>query len=191
MKKNVLPVLATTLILLSACGQPAETSVSPDAASSAASAINAAASSVQTLSSKDSKLTIRTENGSFVDVSQDKSMTPPGADAESIVILQRDDARDITLYATNLGKPKKPASEYFAKLKQAIEADTNLKDIKVGIATENRMDYHYTQTSGDDTLNETCVSIYSDNGLYNVCAYSPTASMEELEAVLKDIKLNS
>lgn len=189
MKKNAFLALAAALAL-SACDKQVETSVSPEAASSAASAINEAASGAQTLTSKDNKLSVLVENGGFADVSQDPAMLPPGTDAKDIILLQRDDTRDITLYASDLGKPKKPAGDYFAKLKQTIEADAGLKDVKTGVATENRMDYHYSQTSGDETLNESCVSVYSEQGLYNICAYSPSATADELEAVLKDIKLN-
>ncbi|MDO4641797.1 MAG: hypothetical protein Q4A84_08915 [Neisseria sp.] len=193
MKKIALLALAAAFSL-SACDQQSETSVSPETTSSAASAINEAASTpesaVQTLTSKDGKISIRVENASFTDVSSDKNQLPPGADTADIVLLQRDEAQDITLYVTSLGKPKKPATEYFAKLKKAIESDSSLKDIKIGVATENRMDYHFSQASGEEILNETCVSVYSPEGLYNVCANSPSASLDQLERVLNDIKLN-
>ncbi|KPN70861.1 hypothetical protein [Neisseria sp. 83E34] len=193
MKKTAFLALAATT-LLSACNKQPETSVSPEAASSAASAINEAASipqsAVQTLTSKDGKLSIVIENSSFADISKEARALPPGVNAADLTMMQQDDAQNITLYTTNLGKPKKPANEYFANLKKHIEADPSLKDVKTGIATENRMDYHYSQTSGDETLNETCVAVYSTEGLYNICAYSPSATTQQLDSVLKNIKLN-
>lgn len=193
MKKTAFLGLAASILLLSACNGQSETSVSPEAASSAASAINDAASvpqsAVQTLTSKDGKLSIIIENSSFADISKEARQLPPGVNTADLTLMQHDDAQNITLYATNLGKPQKAANEYFANLKKHIEADKSLKDVKIGVSTENRMDYHYSQTSGDETLNETCVSVYSAEGLYNICAYSPSATSQQLDSVLKNIKL--
>lgn len=192
MKKTALFAL-TAALFLSACDQKSETSVSPETTSSAASAIAEAASApenvVQTLTSKDGKIHINIENSTFADASKDTALLPPNTAPADVVMLQRDETQDIILYATHLGKPKRKAGEYFAKLKQNIEADASLKDVRIGTATENRMDYHFTQSNGDETLSETCVALYAPTALYNVCANSPSATPDQLENVLNDIKL--
>jgi len=113
------------------------------------------------------------------------ALLPEGATAEEVTLLQRDDDADITLSVTDLGKPAKPAKDYYAGLKSALEAG-GLADLKVGAATENRMDYSFSYPDGGG---ENCIAIYHPENLYTVCAASATAAAPQLADTLKDVKL--
>lgn len=182
---NLKPTALTALFVLalSACSQQAETSVAPAAP---ASAETAAAPEVQSLNSRDGALTINTV-GTFADQSGRAELTPDGVSADEITLLQRDEQSGITLYAVALGTPKKAAAEYFAGLKADLENLSDISGLKIGAATENRMDYSYS--AGDELL-EHCIAVHTGEQLYSVCANGSGVSAEQLSAVLKDVRLN-
>lgn len=173
-------LLLSTLLLV-ACDKPAETSV---VNASEASASATAPAQMQTLSSKDGALEIRTK-GSFQDQSNNEALLPEGFTADEISLLQQDENSGIVVYAVNLGEPKQAAREYFAQLKQRLEAEP-FSQLSVGAATENRMDYAFTQDNG---ISEHCVAIYTNKALYNVCANSTQADAKQIADTLNDIKL--
>lgn len=195
MNMKLLVCVAAATLGLGACDSQPATSVAPDSTAPAASAAasNAPASATtapapseaQVLTSRDNAISLSVK-GNFQDQSSNADLLPEGSSAENITLLQQDAVSDITAYVENLGKPKKSAKEYYANLKQQLEKATGLTDVKIGIATENRMDYSFTQENG---LKENCIAIYSPESLYNVCASSSTASDDQLAAVLKDVKL--
>ena len=161
--------------------------------SSAASAITDAAASanaVQTLTSSDSKISISIQGSQFADAMQNKDLLPDGLAATDLTLLQHDPASEITVYVANLGKPQSPAADYFNKLKTALEQDKSLSNVEAGVATENRMSYRFSQKDKEDnTLNENCLAVYEADNIYNICANSYSASSEQLNEVLKDVKL--
>ena len=193
MDMKLLVYMVAAAIGLAACDSQPATSVTPDSVTSAASnvptndsASNASISNeAQVLTSRDNAISLSVK-GNFQDQSGNTDLLPEGSNVANITLLQQDINSDIIAYVENLGKPKKSAQEYYANLKQQLEKATGLSDVKMGIATENRMDYSFTQENG---LKENCIAIYSPDSLYNVCASSSTASNNQLAAVLKDVKL--
>lgn len=196
--KHKIHTLACTAILalLAACGGQNETSVPPDA--SAVAAVRDAASEEanasetaqpsapagpQTLVSKDQAVSISV-NGSFTDQTGNAGLMPEKIDSAEVTLLQQDADADILLTVTDLGKPAKPAKDYYAGLKTALEG-SGRQNLKIGAATENRMDYSFSDNGG----NENCIAIYHPDNLYTVCATSQTADNGSLAEVLKDVKL--
>lgn len=184
-------LLSAALLALAACetkvsnpqAEAAASSAAP-AAEAASSATEAAEATPQTLTSRDNAVSVSV-SGNFQDQSGNAALLPEGATAEEVTLLQRDDDADITLSVTDLGKPAKPAKDYYAGLKSALEAG-GLADLKVGAATENRMDYSFSYPDGGG---ENCIAIYHPENLYTVCAASATATAPQLADTLKDVKL--
>lgn len=174
-------LITAAALALAACSQQAETSVAPDSAAPAASTETA----VQSLTSSDGAVTINTA-GNFADQSGNAELMPEGFSAEEITLLQRDEQSGITLYAAALGSPKTPSAEYFAKLKTELEKAENLSNLKIGAATENRMDYSFTQ---DNDFQEDCIALHTAERLYTICANGSGVPANQLAAVLKDVKL--
>lgn len=189
MKSFSLILSAAAVGLLAACSQQTETSVAPGSAASAPATSSApAAAQAQTLKSSDGKITITLQEGGFADISANAEAHPAGISPQELTLLQQDAARNITVYATSLGKAKSDAKTYFANLKAAIESDKTLENVQIGAATDNRMNYRFTQNSAESELfSENCIAIFDSGSLYNVCAGSDTASQDELAAVLKDV----
>lgn len=177
-----LTAFTAAVLLLAACSQPAETSVAPASAASA----EQSASAVQSLSSRDGMLTVRTV-GAFADQSGNRELLPDGMAVEDIMLLQQDTQSGITLYAAALGAPKQEAQAYFANLKADLESLSDISELKIGAATQNRMDYSLRY--GED-FNETCIAIHTAEQLYNVCANGKGVPTAQLTAVLKDVRLN-
>ncbi|MFH6974817.1 hypothetical protein ACG2K1_11140 [Neisseria sp. 23W00296] len=179
---------AAALFALAACdtkvSNPQSADAAPAAASEAAAEAPAPAVSAQTLTSRDGAVSISV-TGNFQDQSGNAGLLPEGTSAEEVTLLQRDEDADITLSVIDLGKPAKPAKEYYAGLKSALQA-AELADLKAGAATENRMDYSFTQADGSS---ENCIAIYHPENLYTVCANSATAGNARLAEALKDVKL--
>ena len=174
---------AAVLLALAACDTKVNNPQSADA-SAAASEAPAPAASAQTLTSRDGAVSIAV-TGNFQDQSGNAGLLPEGTSAEEVTLLQRDEDADITLSVIDLGKPAKPAKEYYAGLTSALQA-AGLADLKAGAATENRMDYSFTQADGSS---ENCIAIYHPENLYTVCANSATAGNARLAEALKDVKL--
>lgn len=182
-------------LALGACSKVNEAPAEAVATASEASAVSASSASaqpadtVQTLSSKDGKIRIAIENGRFADVIQNKSLHPDGISADELTLLQHDASSDITIYAGNLGKAQTDAQTYFAHLKETLQSAKGTDNMRVGAATDNRMNYQFSQAARDGgTLSENCIAIHESN-VYTVCASSTTASAAQLAVVLKDVNL--
>ncbi len=189
--KKIIFALAIATLGLSACDQKGTSSVSTSNSSAASAVTEAAAdaNAVQNLSSRDGKISLSIPGGQFADASSKAEYQPAGADAKDLILLQHDDAADITLYAVDLGKPKSTPDAYFNNLKAAIEADKTLADVKVSAASNGRLNYRFSQKENDNTLTESCTAIADANHIYNVCTNSYTAAPERLDATLSNIKL--
>ncbi|PSJ80984.1 cytochrome C [Neisseria iguanae] len=188
--KFLLPI--SVLLMLSACNKiseaPAQTAASTPAASSASAPVEKE-NTIQELNSKDSKIRIMIQNAQFTDIIEDKNLHPEGISSDELTLLQRDNTSGITLYAANLGKAKTDAKAYFTHLKETLQSAKGMDNMRVGIATDNRMNYRFSQaTENGSTLSENCIAIHETN-IYTVCASSTTAPTEQLAVVLKDISL--
>ena len=172
---------AAVLLALAACDTKVNNPQSADA-SAAASEAPAPAASAQTLTSRDGAVSIAV-TGNFQDQLGGNAL-PEGAEAGTI-LQQYDENTDITLTVVDAGKPVKPAKEYYANLKTALE-QAGFANLKAGAATENRMDYSFTDAEGN---NHNCINIYSPDNLYAVCAFSSSADNATLAETLKDVKL--
>ena len=183
-------LLAAAALSVAACEQqaatPRQASAVPAADTASATPADAPsappAAAPQTLTSSDNAVSISV-TGNFQDQLGGNAL-PEGAEAGTI-LQQYDENTDITLTVVDAGKPVKPAKEYYAGLTSALQA-AGLADLKAGAATENRMDYSFTQADGSS---ENCIAIYHPENLYTVCANSATAGNARLAEALKDVKL--
>lgn len=172
-----------TLFALAACGSQENQAASDNATP----ASEAAAPAAQTLTSRDNAVSITVTGHSFTDQSGNAELLPEGAKADNITLLQ-ENTDGTLLYVADLGEPKSPAEQYFAFLKSDLEKLDNIDNLKIGVATENRMAYSY-QGKTEDVLNESCLAIYG-NKIYSVCA-AGTADPAQLSDLVKDVKLSS
>ena len=182
-------LLATAALSVAACEQQAATPQQASAVSAAdtasatpADAPSAPPAAPQTLTSSDNAVSISV-TGNFQDQLGGNAL-PEGAEVGTI-LQQYDENTDITLTVVDAGKPVKPAKEYYANLKTALE-QAGFASLKAGAATENRMDYSFTDAEGN---NHNCINIYNPDNLYAVCAFSSSADNATLAETLKDVKL--
>ncbi|MFV2029391.1 cytochrome C [Neisseria sp. S1] len=190
MKLKALTLITVAVLGLSACKQQAETSVTSENAASTTQTPQQAANTVQTLDSSDNRIRIVIQGGQFTDISNDESARPDGVGKEELTLLQRDTTSDITIYVTNLGAVKNNGKTYFNNLKEALNKAEGISNVQVGAATENRMNYRFSQATEDGgELRENCIAIIESNNLFNVCANSQSATQEQLAGVLKDVNL--
>lgn len=189
-KSPLVLLLLSATLTLSACNEKAQTSVDTSTASSEAAAPEVAANSAQTLTSSDNKITLTVEQGGYEDKSKEaEQLLSPVKDGD-LTLLQYNPYSDITLHVESLGAPKRSADEYFAKLSQTIKSAKNVRNVNIGEATENRMNYTFSSEEDGQTLNESCVALYSKERLYNICASSSTADIAKLDTDLKNIVLH-
>lgn len=193
LKSRIWLYVIITLLGLSACKKD-DTSVTIDASdvqAASSSATSAAETPVtQTLTSKDDKLSI-VVNGSFADVMDSATDWVDQEELNSLTLLQHDENSNITLAVNNLGTIKIKPDEYFKNLADSLQNNKNISDIKVGVATENRMNYRFSHQQNGSLLNESCVALIGDNNLYSVCASSESADYAELAGTLKTINVQN
>ena len=193
LKSRIWLYVIITLLGLSACKKD-DTSVTIDASdvqAASSSATSAAETPVtQTLTSKDDKLSI-VVNGSFADVIDSATDWVDQEELNSLTLLQHDENSNITLAVNNLGTIKIKPDEYFKNLADSLQNNKNISDIKVGVATENRMNYRFSHQQNGSLLNESCVALIGDNNLYSVCASSESADFAELAGTLKTINVQN
>lgn len=194
LKSRLWLLVAIALLSLSACKQK-DTSVTIDAsdtqaASSASEASESNANSTQTLSSNDGKVSIVLD-GDFTDVLDSASDWVDQSQVKNLTLLQHDDDSNITLAVNNLGVMKIKPDEYFKNLADSLKNNAAISKVKLGIATENRMNYRFSHQQNGTLLNESCVALVANGNLYTVCASSDSASDDALAATLKTINLQN
>ena len=193
LKSRIWLYVIITLLGLSACKKD-DTSVTIDASDAQAASSSAASAAetpvTQTLTSKDDKLSI-VVNGSFADVMDSATDWVDQEELNSLTLLQHDENSNITLAVNNLGTIKIKPDEYFKNLADSLQNNKNISDIKVGVATENRMNYRFSHQQNGSLLNESCVALIGDNNLYSVCASSESADYAELAGTLKTINVQN
>ena len=184
-------LLLAAAVALAACGEnqtgssTGQTAASVPAPASAASAPAAASEAAPqaasaAVSSKDGKIQISL-NGVYQDKTGDAEYAPEGVAAEQIVLLQRDDAADITVSAVSAGKADKDADKLLSELKVAIEGDESVKDVHAAAPENGVLAYRFTHANGEDAANEACITrVSAEKDVATVCAVSRSVSSEEL-----------
>lgn len=184
-------LLLAAAVALAACGEnqtgssTGQTAASVPAPASAASAPAAASEAAPqaasaAVSSKDGKIQISL-NGLYQDKTGDAEYAPEGVAAEQIVLLQRDDAADITVSAVSAGKADKDADKLLSELKAAIEGDESVKDVHAAAPENGVLAYRFTHANGEDAANEACITrVSAEKDVATVCAVSRSVSSEEL-----------
>lgn len=184
-------LLLAAAVALAACGEnqtgssTGQTAASVPAPASAASAPAAASEAAPqaasaAVSSKDGKIQISL-NGVYQDKTGDAEYAPEGVTAEQIVLLQRDDAADITVSAVSAGKADKDADKLLSELKVAIEGDESVKDVHAAAPENGVLAYRFTHANGEDAANEACITrVSAEKDVATVCAVSRSVSSEEL-----------
>lgn len=199
-KYTTILALSTALVLAACDGKPStstaasQTAETASSVSTASNVVTPAASAVApsgvTLSSKDGKITINT-SGTFTDKSNDATFLPIDAKADDVLLLQYDESRNLTVYAVQAGQVKKSAENFFANLKKTIETDKNITNVRVSEVANNQISYDYS-TAGEPVSHESCVvAVGTDKGITTVCAVSSDLSVDEVKAVLADVKFGS
>ena len=173
--KRILSATAA-LLHLAACG-PDQGDAVPKAASD----------TVQTLTSKDGKISISVHNSHFTDIIADSARHPKNVPASSLILFQHDPEARITIYAANNGPAQTDAKAYFTELQNVLQSDET-QNVRVGIATDNRMNYQTDREDRQGTFNQYCIAIHEAN-IYTVCAYSHHAGQKDLSVVLKEVSL--
>lgn len=182
--------LLTALLALAACSGNTDTSVTLSASEASAASTSApAAAANQTLSSADGKISITTAESQFTDRLSQAGEWVDASEAKSLVLLQRDDNRGITLSVSAHGAPKTDAAAYFSKLTGQLKADQRLQNLDVGAATDQRMNYRFSYQQDGVTLNESCIALYGSAQIYVACASSDSAEPAQLADTLKDIRI--
>lgn len=189
MKKTFLLICG---LVLAACqpDAPPETAVSAVSPASEAAPQTDEKNTVQSFESSDGRIKIVVQSGTFADIRNQTDGFPDGLSEREITLLIRDEASNTTIYAANLGKAQTDAKTYFGNLKQSVESAAGLQDVRVGMATDNRMNYRFVQRLPDGELTESCIAIH-ETDLFSVCANSRTASAEELSRLLADVNLQN
>ena len=171
-------LLLAAAVALAACGEnqtgssTGQTAASVPAPASAASAPAAASEAAPqaasaAVSSKDGKIQISL-NGVYQDKTGDAEYAPEGVAAEQIVLLQRDDAADITVSAVSAGKADK-------------DADKRVKVVHAAAPENGVLAYRFTHANGEDAANEACITrVSAEKDVATVCAVSRSVSSEEL-----------
>ena len=176
--KNKMLLLAAA-VALAACGEN-QTGSSTGQTAASVPAPASAASAPAAVSSKDGKIQISL-NGVYQDKTGDAEYAPEGVAAEQIVLLQRDDAADITVSAVSAGKADKDADKLLSELKAAIEGDESVKDVHAAAPENGVLAYRFTHANGEDAANEACITrVSAEKDVATVCAVSRSVSSEEL-----------
>ena len=140
------------------------------------------------LTSMDGKISISVHNSHFTDIIADSARHPKNVPASNLILLQHDPEARITIYAANNGPAQTDAKTYFAELKTTLQSDET-QNVRVGIATDNRMNYQTDREDRQGTFNQYCIAIHEAN-IYTVCAYSHHVGQKELSEVLKELSLS-
>ncbi len=177
--KSTMIAAGIACLLLAACSQQSS-SVSDGAIASAES------SNFQTLSDNTQRIEM-TVPAQFTIMPDAKGSGLP--DENNVTLLAHNETDDITLYVTRVGELKTTPDKYFAQLGDLIKQQTAYGDIKVGIATENRMNYQFSQGEGDEKTNESCLAVIGGQELYTVCVYGSNQPFDTLSKYLKDVRI--
>lgn len=185
MKRKTTPytfALIATVGLLAACGDKAPVQSSVVAGASDVSGSAPAAQILNTLTTGDGAVQLRVP----VPQANNAKVELEGVAQSEIVFSHRDEADDLTIYAVKSGEPKQDAATFFTQLSQTIKT-ANLPETQVYPVQDNRLIYRFSRQEQGETLNEACAVIYQPAQIHTVCTTSPSLSLSELEATLRQL----
>ncbi|MBR1819654.1 MAG: hypothetical protein IJ780_05960 [Neisseriaceae bacterium] len=141
---------------------------------------------IQTLTDSTGRISIAV-TGTFT-VRPDEENTLP-----TTLFAQNQD-NNAVLTVSSLGKLQSKPDEYFKKLSEVVkqqETDNpqQFSKTKVGIATNNRMNYRFVQTTANGETAEMCMAIIAGDDLYSVCANGENLSFDALNTYLQDVRI--
>lgn len=141
---------------------------------------------IQTLTDSTGRISIAV-TGAFT-VRPDEENTSP-----TTLFAQNQD-NNAVLTVSSLGKLQSKPDEYFKKLSELVkqqETDNpqQFSKTKVGIATNNRMNYRFVQTTANGETAEMCMAIIAGDDLYSVCANGENLSFDALNTYLQDVRI--
>ncbi|MBP3221611.1 MAG: hypothetical protein J6M43_06210 [Neisseriaceae bacterium] len=141
---------------------------------------------IQTLTDSTGRISIAV-TGAFT-VRPDEENTSP-----TTLFAQNQD-NNAVLTVSSLGKLQSKPDEYFKKLSELVkrqESDNpqQFSKTKVGIATNNRMNYRFVQTTANGETAEMCMAIIAGDDLYSVCANGENLSFDALNTYLQDVRI--
>lgn len=194
MKHKITPytlALLTSVVLLSACGDktPVQSSVVAGASDVAAASTAAAAPSALT------KFTVGNGLIQLHAPITEANNAPVKIDSiatDDIVFSHHDENEDLTIYVAKLGEPKQDQNTYLSSVIQSVQqnstkATTGAVSISTYPIQENRVIYRIGREENGSTLNEACAAIYHPAQIHVACAISPTLSLAEVEATLRQM----
>lgn len=186
---HVLGLSALSLMMLAACEQKTESSVSsvPVNTPSASATTTAATPSAQVLTAANGKISIQT-TGQFTDQLPQASQLISDIPSEQLLLLQNDSAADVLVYVADLGTAKSDANTYLIQLSDAIKADAKLQQVSVAAPQNNQLAYQFSETVADNTINQACQAVHKTN-IYSVCAVSASQTPEQLAAIVQNISV--
>lgn len=141
---------------------------------------------IQTLTDSTGRISIAV-TGAFT-VRPDEENTSP-----TTLFAQNQD-NNAVLTVSSLGKLQSKPDEYFKKLSEVVkqqETDNpqQFSKTKVGIATNNRMNYRFVQNTANGETAEMCMAIIAGDDLYSVCANGENLSFDALNTYLQDVRI--
>ena len=109
-------------------------------------------------------------------------------------LFAQDQSNQAVVTVSSLGKLNGTPDEYFKKLgevvkQQEIDNPQQFSKTKVGIATNNRMNYRFVQQGEQGEIPEMCMAIIAGDDLYSVCANGENLSFDTLHDYLKDVRI--
>lgn len=179
MKFATIAVILTTSLFLSACGKKQETSVSEQEITTPVNEVKS--SENQVLIDKTNRISLHVPDLFILD--------PEDEENSSLVLSAHNQFNDLVLSVRHFGKLKVEAKQYFSQLNKMIKEQKDYENARVGVATENRMNYYFIYSEDDEKIKESCVAIIADEDIYSVCANSSKLSFDEMSTYLKDIRI--
>ena len=109
-------------------------------------------------------------------------------------LFAQDQSNQAIVTVSSLGKLNGTPDEYFKKLSDIVkqqETDNpqQFSKTKVGIATNNRMNYRFMHNTENGETAEMCMAIIAGDDLYSVCANGENLSFDALNTYLQDVRI--
>ena len=109
-------------------------------------------------------------------------------------LFAQDQSNQAIVTVSSLGKLNGTPDEYFKKLSDIVkqqETDNpqQFSKTKVGIATNNRLNYRFMHNTENGETAEMCMAIIAGDDLYSVCANGENLSFDALNTYLQDVRI--
>ena len=141
---------------------------------------------IQTLTDSTGRISIAV-SGTF-SVRNNEENEPP------TTLFAQDQSNQAVVTVSSLGKLNGTPEEYFKKLSEVVkqqESDNpqQFSKTKVGIATNNRMNYRFMHNTENGETAEMCMAIIAGDDLYSVCANGENLPFDALNTYLQDVRI--